>query len=393
MTGGSSDKKGKRAFFSGLLALPFLLASCSDPDTRILGPSGGISVHLPGMDEKGGERPDRLHRLDGEEFFLHFDPSAGLLRPVPIGDSDPPLDPVPVDELSELADLSYFPPSCCVVSKDSIWVTIPERGIIALLDQKGRLHRDQVLKRPDGRAHVLHVSSKEPFKKIGQRFFVRSSLKRVSSHDSAELFFGIAPGLSFMPEDSSLRISEFGGWPEKYRSSGKDYYARYPHRELIERNGEARALYSYKACETLYFYEGTDLVRKEKAASRYIESFEPFDRDSIGNVAYTKRFLVTSPHYGAIVWDPFRELYYRQAFHRCSYREPDGKTVKGPGDQPWSLIVLNEDLEKLGEMKMDSESYDPGPIFISEKGLLLPKKEDEKEERLFFDVFLPKGSL
>lgn len=386
-------RSGRRKHSSlwGICCFLLFLPACGPSEGPILESKEELVVQLPGIGEKGGSMPHHVTRRKGKEFLAYYDPRGPSIRRVPLDRSAPSPDPIPLDRIAGKDRLRYFPPEACLAAPDSLFVALDERKKLYLLDQEGRLLKEWELERPDGKGHRLHISSKHPFERCGSGLFLRSVPRCTPYGDTRSEYYSLPPELRLELGDSSLTPSLVGAWPDRYKE--RNYYDSYPHRELIERGGRVRSVYSFKAADSLYLFEGRQLRKKVEAKSRSIEAFETFQEDSLGNIAYTERYLTTAPHYGAIVWDPFRDLFYRQAFHPCSYKGPEGKRVKGASDQPWSLIVMDEDFEKLGEMKMDPKRYMPGPLLVSKSGLLVREKGGADEEQLRFSVLEPKKGL
>lgn len=385
---GLQKKSGKRAFLIGMLFFLLFFSACGDSRTLELKPEGELSVHLPGIMEEGASKPRYVIREKGKEFFFYFDPTSSSIRSVPLEGQAKVFDSIPLDAVPKIGQAKYYTPEFCYFSPDSLFLILNEKRKLYLLNRQGKLLDRWRLERPDGKPHRLYATSKGPFESCGQNIYIRSVPRISSFGETRKNYYTTAPELSLSFQDTALGLALSGGWPEKYQD--RNYYNSYPHRELIQQNGGSHMLYSFKASHSLYLFDGREMVEKVPAKSRYFDEFEVFDEDSLGNIAYTKRFLTTSPGYAAIAWDPFRKLYYRQAMHPCSYEDPGGETVKTPGDQPWSLIVMDEDFEKLQELKMDPDHHLSGSMFVSRKGLLIRRKQERKGERMQFTVFKPR---
>lgn len=382
-------RKRRASLVAGLLFFLLFSSACGEEERTgfELRPSGVRSLDLPGIGKKGGSEPDQVLRRQGSEFLTHVDPEGPAIRFTSLNGKKAPYDPVPLDRHPRSERFPYFTPRVCPYTKDSLFLFLRERKRLYLMDLKGDLTDQWDLERPDGKPHMLYASGREPFERMGDGLLIRSVPRIKAFGPEKKTYFSTPPDLLVMPRDSTVQVRSAGGWPEKYQE--RNYYDSYPHRTVTERKSGTYLLYSFRASHSLYLYDGTRLVGKREARSRYIEGFDRYDEDSLGNIAYTKRFLATRPGYGDVKEDPYREIYYRQAFHPCSYEDTEKGKVKGPGDQPWSLIVLNEGFEKLGEVRMDPEEHLPGPLLVSRKGLLIPRKGSKKDGQMRFTVFRP----
>lgn len=103
------------------------------------------------------------------------------------------------------------------------------------------------------------------------------------------------------------------------------------------------------------------------------------------------RFYIEAPSFYNIAYDKYRNYYY--VFFNEGYRpnQKDDliKLLKHP--RKFSLIILNQEFEKLCELSIPKDSYLPSNFFITEEGLYLSKnnefRKDFDENHLNFDVF------
>jgi hypothetical protein len=97
--------------------------------------------------------------------------------------------------------------------------------------------------------------------------------------------------------------------------------------------------------------------------------------------------LSTSDFRG-IYFDRNRKLYFRVALIR-----PDFEKLSVSKVPDFSIIILNEQLEKIGERFFSSSIYDPAHIFLSSEGINLFRKDlyGKNENKITFEVFEPKN--
>src|SRR5690606_22957681 len=90
--------------------------------------------------------------------------------------------------------------------------------------------------------------------------------------------------------------------------------------------------------------------------------------------------------FSAIYYDRFRDVFYRVAITPPSL---DQYLIEKKAVKHFSIIVLNNDFEKIGETIIDHEKYDLTGLFITPEGLCIFNKEKygQNEDRLSFDVF------
>jgi len=135
---------------------------------------------------------------------------------------------------------------------------------------------------------------------------------------------------------------------------------------------EGQLLYSFPMSDTLfiYNYQG-DLLKKVNAPSIYLRPFPPQPyTDSIDrNLALSVRYVAQIQLYGALIRDPFAKRYYRIAIHEQNIAEQN----RNPqcSEKPWSIMILNENLEFVGEQEMETAKYSYSDIVVVKEGLLI----------------------
>jgi len=130
--------------------------------------------------------------------------------------------------------------------------------------------------------------------------------------------------------------------------------------------------------------------------SEFFESIPPYRNDPDH---YAKRVVgsldleednhaLSTSDYRGIYFDRNRKLYFRVALIR-----PDFEKLSVSKVPNFSIIILNEQLEKIGERFFSSSIYDPAHIFLSSEGINLFRKDlfGKNENKITFEVFEPKN--
>jgi hypothetical protein len=138
-------------------------------------------------------------------------------------------------------------------------------------------------------------------------------------------------------------------------------------------SGEGELVFSFAIHDSLYIYSnrGTHL-RTVPAKSRYMDEFPPppyIDTDQRATLEYA----TTIPMYKAIIWDKYRNFYYRIATHAQSARNASGR-INNVNDRPWSIIVLDQQFRILGEQRFPAGNYYYAAIYPVKDGLLIANK-------------------
>jgi len=136
-------------------------------------------------------------------------------------------------------------------------------------------------------------------------------------------------------------------------------------------------LVSYGTLHELYLYKSPVHFRTVNAKSKYLDTFRYEQED------YETQQR-TDGVYNNIKYDRFRNLYYRIVRHNQPFSNPDG-TSNEYFDAPWSIIVLDKNLNVIDEISFKAREYILGRVVITKEGLLLTKRIQkgifEKEDR------------
>jgi hypothetical protein len=117
--------------------------------------------------------------------------------------------------------------------------------------------------------------------------------------------------------------------------------------------------------------------------SRFFDTIEPMENPTLDN---DWDYTFTTPTYRAIIHDPYRKVYYRVAMHGLEERLEDSNYF----DQEFSIIILDEAFNLLGEEIFPGKRYKPNQFFLTEEGLFLSDNNDNnpnlKEDELSFTL-------
>jgi len=125
-----------------------------------------------------------------------------------------------------------------------------------------------------------------------------------------------------------------------------------------------------------------------KAKSRYISVATEVQKSG----EQGPRSNLEVARYGDIVYDPYREVYYRFAYH---YTELDSKkNWRGSavfGRKKFSVIILNKDFEVVGETLFPEAVYNSYVFFVHRDGLYISRdyqiNYDQSEDYMTFELF------
>jgi hypothetical protein len=128
--------------------------------------------------------------------------------------------------------------------------------------------------------------------------------------------------------------------------------------------------------------------RRVYAGSKYIGdiasmSYSPYYYELTDKNAILE-YYCKSPSYTTVIFDSYRQLYYRIAELPLENFE---LTSAKKTNRPESLIVLNQRFEKIGEFRLPVGVLDTESFIVTEKGLYFKMLENMEPDWLRFQLF------
>jgi len=127
-------------------------------------------------------------------------------------------------------------------------------------------------------------------------------------------------------------------------------------------------------------------VQTYTAKSKYqTEEAMPLDTSCKNSTEEKMRHLTTVPYYAEILYDKYRELYYRFFRKNIPLRQSNGK-YNDFTDKPVVLMVLNKQFEVIGEYELKDfrNSY---VSFVSKAGLYVKEIRSDRKGETKFRIF------
>lgn len=148
-----------------------------------------------------------------------------------------------------------------------------------------------------------------------------------------------------------------------------------------------KIIVSFAASHDLQIYSmDTKNYKYSYAGSDEIKQIKPFSvvKDIVSNDGKVFEWYMTSPSYEGIVYDKYRDVFYR--IFRLPMREPYTPTIRY-NSKPVGVIILDSQLNYVGETVLPEDKYSPYNVFIDENGLNMQVKDEEGDvERMKFAV-------
>jgi hypothetical protein len=171
-------------------------------------------------------------------------------------------------------------------------------------------------------------------------------------------------------------------WPEIYKGNFWGFYHTFPCRV----KGQADFLvYSFGIDHNLQVLMPNGTIVAHEARSDYFRSIDPIRKNENETEAFLKRGI-----YGMVIYDKYRNVYYRVAGLEVDYISSDGKP-KSEDQKPYSIIILDENFHKIGETILEPvEQFLIKDWFVCKEGLCIsnanPLNKEIDEDKMTFHV-------
>ena len=158
-------------------------------------------------------------------------------------------------------------------------------------------------------------------------------------------------------DDSSK--TELGGYSRTY--NGEDF------------------IYAFARLNEIYIQKENGTYLKHHCPSK----FQNGNLDWTGNrrdpIAIQKENRIQNPKYGSIMFDKYRKLIYR--IYIPGYKLKNGDSVDKYAESPavFSILILDENFNVVGETLLPPKTYDPKMAFIAKEGLFLALHPDNPQ--------------
>lgn len=146
-------------------------------------------------------------------------------------------------------------------------------------------------------------------------------------------------------------------------------------------------IYSFPMDHYLYYYtDKSDSLQRVYAGSKYIQNIKSSD------LPYSKmkednkkgiQYYVSQSSYANIIYDKYKNLYYRIAEYPIKNWQINSRTFI----KPFSIIILDQNFNIIGESEIiDNESYNRDNIHCIPEGLII-QKYNSNEDIIIFSLF------
>lgn len=153
-----------------------------------------------------------------------------------------------------------------------------------------------------------------------------------------------------------------------------------------------RFIYSFAISDSLDIFEPKSGKRWRRfAGSRFINSrILPMSKP---DNSHDLEYALETPYYGGVIYDKFQNLYYRFVRHSIPFKDERGE-INGFHEKPISVILLDKDLEVIGETMLRNNVFLDYIYFVTKDGLFIsegnPENSELKEDIAVFTCFKAK---
>ncbi len=189
----------------------------------------------------------------------------------------------------------------------------------------------------------------------------------MNSKDAIKEYFERNNTIQFLLSETKCTYHKYSFFPTNYQNGST--YNNYFFYNCLNASGEI--VYSYSANDSVYIYSATnELIKQHEAKSKHSKIFTEYDLSKINDINYARQYALCNGFYESIIFDKFRNVYYRVYKKSVPYLNNDGK-IRSGSEIPWSLIVLDDAFNKLGEIEFNPAKYSPSYIIPSEQGVYI----------------------
>jgi hypothetical protein len=172
-------------------------------------------------------------------------------------------------------------------------------------------------------------------------------------------------------------------YPADYLNEGLKFY------EYSMAGNLNKRVFSFFGDHRLFYVDADSSLQSKEVKSKYLDDKMPLF-PMYGERENTYDYLLASDHYESILYDKFRNIYYRFAFPKQQYEGMEELTHLKEAANLFSVMVLDENLNILEEILFDEKRHLPNNVFVGKEGLYIstshPDNPVNKEDKMVFDL-------
>jgi hypothetical protein len=278
------------------------------------------------------------------------------------------------------------PTGLLYISMDSIFVVSSSHYRVSLINKSGKLLRNyRVLEGTtynDNTGLIRPFTTSPPFK-IGNKIYFNTAPDR--DVYKASYFLG---KVNLTLDIETGKFEYINNYPQQFENgvwgvAAVNYATDY---NPITKD----FIYSFAISDSLYTYN-TGTLEKEAhlATSKFIGTrIKPMPKP---DNEHDLEYALETPYYHAIIYDKYRDVYYRFVRHSISFIDDKSGKPNGFHEKPISIIVLDKDFNRIGETTLVADTFLDYIYFLTKDGLFISngnfENPDLDEDQMVFTCF------
>lgn len=272
-----------------------------------------------------------------------------------------------------------------VQSLDSIFLFGQVSPIIYLTDTTGIIKKTIRYEAPVGYTSAFvhpHYFFSPPIV-IGDEMIVKTHVEGNYREFTNELLSASHMVYAINLTDGNVRFVNHR-YPNDYLADGLKHF------EPSMAKGKDKIVYSLFGDHRLFYASSfEEELKSTNAESQYLDArLKLFP--SGGERLETMQYMNTSSRYDNLVYDPYRNLYYRFAYPTLDITDLNEIQRLRTSPGPFVIMVLDDELNVLGETFFEAGRYMPNNFFIHEDGLYVsinhPDNPENDEDMFKFEL-------
>lgn len=263
-----------------------------------------------------------------------------------------------------------------VVNLDSIIVFPTEDNNIYILDTSYQNFKKIDYSEPSGytnaRPSMLYFSS-YPYlenNKVYVKSLYQTNFRTISNSQLSKIHLGYS--IDLMSGDVSLLDHMY---PDDYFEEGMKHY------DYSASFSENAFVYSFFGDHSLYVSKNpNEKIHKIYGKSKYLNEILPlFPAD--GDRLDRSKYLSIMDHYGNLIYDRHRAIYYRFCYPALEIDEMKDVLDNLHNPRQFSIQIFDKDLNVVGETLFENnKKFLPKNAFVGKDGLYISTKHSQNEE-------------
>jgi len=174
-------------------------------------------------------------------------------------------------------------------------------------------------------------------------------------------------------------------YPEDYLNEGLKFF------EYSMAGNTEKVVFSFFGDHRLFYTSAANEneLKSKEVKSTYLKDKLPlFPVNGAREATY--EYLFASDHYESLLYDKYRNIYYRFAFPAQEFENMKelGRFRDAPNS--FSIMILDQNLDVIEELLFDESRLVPNNVFIGTEGLYIstshPENPEVKEDKMVFDL-------